>query len=1037
MRVKAFCSPHWSVLQEQALSLWGDAKSNGDTPILFVPTTAMRSHWLSVLNEFAKGISGDSVSVLDFFAYRLASSCTGELVRLAQHVEQKLAAVYARSKLNLPSEWLQTGIVDSFLDTVEELELHDLSPEAVQGIFPNDQAIQNLTEWWKVWKEVLHEQGLWSVGDALKVATECLREGEISPPSARAVLVYGFTAFTSARWNFLRALLTRMDNNGDLTVYFFISTNLDNPNAYGYAKPLVNWLKKELKAQVETLPADLPDELKSLLNFLFRGGPPKEEHKPTGRVVYIGASGEEQEVETVVRLLVHWRRTGCLNRFGDVLLVAHSLEPYIPALKAIEARYGISFTVLGERTKRNEGLTNLLWAIWEARRSNWSGESLWQLLPSPYLCDPADPQKPLVPEDKHRALISLVRQNLSESGSERWLEFLKGEFDGESLFHSVKEFFSAIDKLPIKATAKEHASEWKQVLKFVRPLDERDEKTLNRLRGQLNILGSWSAELSGEEFLEFLVEACAEDEREFVDSIRIASANDSRGLVAPVVVLLGMSDGRFPPLPPTFEPFTDQHRETLTRELKLTSSLRFRRRPKCFEFATSFAQEQKMLFAEMLGIATERLVLSHPRTDPEGKPIARSLFLDEVEDALKLAGYIWSKEERDLADVVLPEAKSETSLLPPGTSQAINSHEATVTAMFHAFTEQHPLSEVDKSFVSANLKDGAIRERLLSEWKRWTQPQKGKWDGKMLEIDVQSLLARWKEQGLGLTALEDYGHCPYRFFAKHILKLKRPQEVTYTVDPATLGELWHRIVAEFLKSVIQSGEFPPEENLRKIAEKVLENFAQEKKIPQQVKELLRTRIEATLPLIWRAEKLQAKDWTPIMVEKEFKVPATALGDLPEGLTGLNLIMRIDRIDRNKEREYRVADYKTGSPPSKKDIENGTALQLPLYAFALQQESGIVSLALFLKLLSFTESGDYSTACRLADRAKNKKSSPLQEAISTAKNHARFYLVQIARADFTVSPFDFDSSCRGCDFKPLCRHQRLRLKERKGEREGGE
>ncbi|MGQ9520457.1 MAG: PD-(D/E)XK nuclease family protein [Candidatus Fervidibacter sp.] len=1034
MKVKAFCSPHWSVLQEHARSLWGDAKSNGDTPILFVPTTAMRSYWLSVLNELAKGISGDSVSVLDFFAYRLASSCTGKLARLAQHVEQKLAAVYARSKLNLTSEWLQTGIVDSFLDTVEELELHDLSPEAVQGIFPNDRAIQNLTEWWKAWKEALHEQSLWSVGDALKVATEFLREGKISPPSARTVLVYGFTAFTSARWDFLKAFLTRMDK-GDLTVHFFISTNLDNPNAYGYTEPLVNRLKEELKAEVETLPANLPDELKSLPNFLFRSGPSKEGHELTDRVIYIGASGEEQEVETVVRLLAHWRRIGCLNRFGDVLLVAHSLEPYIPALQSIRTRYGISFTVLGEKTKRHEWLTNLLWAIWEARRSNWRGEALWQLLPSPYLCDPADPQKPLLTEDKHCALISLVRQSLFESGSEKWLEFLKEKFDGESFFHSVKEFIAAVDKLPAKATAKEHASKWKQVLKFVRPLDERDEKTLNRLRGQLNILGSWSTELSGEEFLEFLVEACAGDEREFVDSIWVASAKDSRGLVAPVVVLLGMSDGFFPPPPPTFELLTDQHRETLTGELKLTSSLRFRRRPKCFEFATSFAQEQKMLFAEMLGIATERLVLSHPRTDPEGKPIARSLFLDEVENALKSAGYIWFREERDLADVVLPEAKSETSLLPPGTNQAINSHEATVTATFYAFTGRHPLSEVDKSFVSANLKDKATRERLLSEWKRWTQPQGGKWDGKMLKIDIQSLLKRWEEQGLWLTALEDYGHCPYRFFAKHILNLKRPQEVTYTVDPATLGELWHRIIAKFLKLVIQSGEFPPEEAFRQIAGEVLKNFAQEKKIPQQVKELLRAQIEVVLPLIWKAEKLQAENWTPTMVEREFKVPATAFGDLPEELTGLNLVMRIDRIDKNKGDEYRVADYKTGSTPSQKDIENGTALQLPLYAFAFQQEFKIISLALFLKLLSFTGNGDYNTACRLAVRVKSKRSLPLQKAISIAKEHALRYLVQIAQANFTVSPFEFDSSCRRCDFKPLCRHQRLRLKERRQEREG--
>lgn len=209
-------------------------------------------------------------------------------------------------------------------------------------------------------------------------------------------------------------------------------------------------------------------------------------------------------------------------------------------------------------------------------------------------------------------------------------------------------------------------------MKFVRPICKRDEEALQRLRRLLNSLEFWSAELSGEEFVSLLTEGCAEEVKEFSDAVRVASAEDARGQAASVAILLGMADGRFPPSPPMFELLTDKHREILTERLNLTTSLRFRRRPRKFNFATSLAQEQRMLFAEMLGIATERLVFTHPRTDPDGKPIARSIFLDEVEDALKATGYIWQEEERDLADVVLPEEVKDLAALPQGLKQAID-----------------------------------------------------------------------------------------------------------------------------------------------------------------------------------------------------------------------------------------------------------------------------------------------------------------------------------------------------------------------------
>ncbi|MFN4179713.1 MAG: PD-(D/E)XK nuclease family protein [Armatimonadota bacterium] len=1027
MKVTVFCSPHWSALQGKALSIWIEAQQKNVPSLMIVPTTAMRSYWLSVIAEATKGVSGDSVSVLDFFAHRLAASCTEELFRLAQLTEQRLAAITARSGLNLSEEWKRIGVIDVFLNSVEELELHDLSPETIQSALPHDEMVRVLVQWWQAWKKVLRKQGLWSLGDALKIATDCLRQKIATIPKTQIVFVYGFTALTSARWNFLKALLENM-NSDDLTVYFFIPANPENQRAYGYAQPLINRLKGELGAEICPLQSSLPEELQLLPTLLFRWHQPKDELKPTDRIVYIATAGEEQEVEMAVRLLVHWRRTGKLKRFSDALLIAQSLEPYLPALKAISARYDLPFVVLDKSVRLHSGLVNLISSIWDARRSNWEGEILLRILPSPYLHHPSMPETPLLPKDKHGNFFTFVRQRLSESGSERWFELLKAEFGDETFVKSIADFFDAVDKLPASAEVSEHSRHWQKVIQFIRPIDERDERTLQNLRRQLNALKAWSVEVSGDEFVEILIEGCSEDVKEFGDAVRVASASDARGQVASVVILLGMSDGRFPPSPPMFEFLTDKHREVLTEKLGLKTSLRFRRRQKSrkFDFATSFAQEQRMLFAEMIGIATERLVFAHPRTDPDGKPIARSLFLDEIEDSLKAAGYIWRKEERDISDVVLPKQISEQGILPEGTDQAIDAHEAKTSTMFYAFTGHTSLSEVDKAIVSANLRDENLRERLLTEWKRWTEPQEGSWDGKDLMIAPQTLISRWKERRFKVTALEDYGHCPFRFFARHVLGLSRPREVTYFIDPMTLGDLWHKIIAEFLENFRKSGKFPDEQVLRQVAQKVVEEHPQVKRAPQQVKELVWQRIEKMLPSVWRAEEIQARKWTPMKIEEEISLPITALGDVPQEWSDFQLVMRPDRVDRNPEGEIRIADYKTGSVPGPASIKSGVAFQLPLYVLALQQEFGCVNEALFLKLGSFTRNGDYSARCQLSNKGKHM--TPLK-ASSTASNYALQYLHKIAQADFTVLPFDLSESCRSCDFKALCRRHPLRLKER--------
>ncbi len=1045
MSVTVFCSTHWQALQEKALQLWRKWTRSDASPFLLVPTNSLRRYWLSVFAKEFGGIAGDRILPLDTFASQLLMSYRPALVRRARALEERLAAQAASMKANLTLDWQRPGILDAFLSAVEELELHGLSPDSFQKALTELQSptMQQVLCWWKAWKVTMQAHSLQSVGDVLNEAAEKVERGELTLPPVSGVLVYGFTALSDARWRFLTALLQHWHKT-DCPIAFFVLCDPDDletfsdkdaelsrkkdEGAFAYLRPFVKRLEEELGAQVCSLESGVPEELKRLPRFLFRRHPigsQEEELSVTDRIVCLAAAGEEQEIELVLRLLTYWRRSGKLARWSDVLVVLPTVRPYLPAIEAVSYRYGIPFREATEEPLfAHTGLINLLWEINEGVGENWLGESLWKVLSSPHLRQPSNEGEPLLPPKLRRPLLKFLR----ERWVGRWAEIsqdLKKEFPDEPAIPAIFEFLTAVSELPERASARNLAVSWQRWWqRFVRPLTPSEVPVLQQVNAILNQLKGWSVELSRDEFVEILASACQQRRKVTEDAIQIAPLSDAIGRTAPVVVLVGLRDGIFPSLPPAFEFLTDPLREALTKRCGLRSSLKFRRRPSTLPFATDFMQEQRLLLAQVLGIATERLVLSYTHTDAEGKPVARSLFLDEVENALAAAGYQWQEEEQDIADVVVPvsvpEEEKATQALPSGLKQAIDWNEASVGAVFAAFSSG--LSD-DACAVAANtLRNDGLRRRLHTEWLRWHRPQEGPWDGKGLRLDAIGWLQRKGE--IAVTALETYGKCPYHFFAERLLNLQRPKEVAYEVAKLDWGVVWHEILQEFLRKFIQEGSLPEEDTLHRIAQRVVERRS--RNWSPDVRNLFMQQVKKLVPSVWRAEEKETREgWQPEEVEKEMAMPATYLGDLPQDLHSLQISPRIDRVDSNAKGEWRIVDYKTGDPPSLKDIRAGTSLQLPLYALALQREGKEVVAAMFLTF----DKDRYSKRCQLAVHPE-KRQIALAEAITFAKYWGHRFLYQIAACNFTVFPYDLEQSCRFCSYRALCRRHPLRLRERK-------
>jgi ATP-dependent helicase/nuclease subunit B len=115
--------------------------------------------------------------------------------------------------------------------------------------------------------------------------------------------------------------------------------------------------------------------------------------------------------------------------------------------------------------------------------------------------------------------------------------------------------------------------------------------------------------------------------------------------------------------------------------------------------------------------------------------------------------------------------------------------------------------------------------------------------------------------------------------------------------------------------------------------------------------------------------------------------------------------RVDRTDIDKENSISIIDYKTGSTPGQRDIEDGEAIQLPVYALLMEN----VKRVLYLKL-----DGDAKIGATLEGDHLNDLKTNIIERLVTIIGNLESGKPLPAWGDSTV--------CRYCDMDGLCRKQ---------------
>ncbi|WP_315765845.1 MULTISPECIES: double-strand break repair protein AddB [unclassified Bradyrhizobium] len=180
---------------------------------------------------------------------------------------------------------------------------------------------------------------------------------------------------------------------------------------------------------------------------------------------------------------------------------------------------------------------------------------------------------------------------------------------------------------------------------------------------------------------------------------------------------------------------------------------------------------------------------------------------------------------------------------------------------------------------------------------------------------------------MSVTAIEDWLRDPYTIFARYILKLQPLDPVDMPLSAADRGSAIHQAIAEFTENFAQALPPDPARTLRLIGEK---HFAPLMERPE-ARALWWPRFQriATWFAAWESARREHVEQLTAEIRGEIGIP---LG--PDRT--FTLSARADRIERRSDGSFAILDYKTGQPPTGKQVRMGLSPQLTLEAAILRE-----------------------------------------------------------------------------------------------------
>ena len=516
-------------------------------------------------------------------------------------------------------------------------------------------------------------------------------------------------------------------------------------------------------------------------------------------------------------------------------------------------------------------------------------------------------------------------------------------------------------------------------------------------------------------FLRFIAAIAEEPDmsiRQDTGGVAVLGLRECPHMKFPVVFIGGLVEGTFP---------------RLTTRLPFTNSLE-NARMGTRTLAEILREEQYYFIAALLS-AQKTVYLSAPLADGE-KPLLTSAFFERVR--MRTGDLPWSH-----AAAIMPTASRRTAAVNAGAG--IRDDE-TCTAL---------------RMIPGSLGISDLVERINMEryYRRGIcdSPYDGILSG---DASIRAVLAGWYGplHVYSPTSLETYASCPFEYFLNRVIGLEALPEVEPNLSAGDRGTAIHDVLATFYRQWRSAGKtkvspaslHDATDLITRIATEELDRYTFKSPLWDATR-ILMLGDRHTGPgyferfLLHETEESNSP-LVPSLFEYSFGMGRTESDDpasspepfelaSPDGERKVSIRGRIDRIDLTPDGYFLIYDYKSGSQhPKAKDIEEGTALQLPLYLLAFEKITGNHGIG-----------GGYYTIRREVDRSivladsavkdlmisRPRVSADFAGLIQHSRDCAFAYIDGIRNGCF---PLPREEKCPNpyCEFKRCCRFDPYRV-----------
>lgn len=812
-----------------------------------------------------------------------------------------------------------------------------------------------------------------------------------------------------------------------------------------------------------------PPSLQSLIASIFSPSSLRNDRQPHASgdaLALIEAPSPEEEVAAVLRRVKHLLLAESVQP-DDILIALRDWSRYRPHFSRYQREYGLPLALHhGEPLGENPAIIALMTAL-DLPGQDFPRAALLETLRSPYFQVPG-----LTPEDIEK-LESISSRLLVTGGFAAWREALdlaqniplseRDEIDdvligqaqplidpetAERLRYALLSFFDAVTP-PMEDEVADYVH-WLDVLigkdedtdpddnmpqvpirledytlrvvvcakrqPSKRGIVERDIAALSEFKRLLRAL------LSAQELLRTLGEeprvpysVFYSDLKAAVEttpinalpsrtgSILVTTSSDARGLPHPHVFILGLSEGVFPAQVPEDPLYLDSERRTLGESLDSDYG-------RVLETAADKSGDDGVFF-ELISLARQSLTLSRP-TVQNGAPWPASHLWRAV-----LTAQPSTHIQRYVVGAVIPahEVASIGEALLAATTQTDGDAKLRAWLVASApmlWTHVRAARRVERGRMSRTAPMDRYTGRLA--------------DRTMIDYAAEAL---GDGRVWSASQLNDYGQCPFRFYSKHLLKLKALEEPQVGMDVMQLGTLNHEILERTYRLIAQQDLLIVPENAA-AALAILEEAAnlllptaperlgfRASGLWAQEQAVLKRRLAALVRDDFEDSPLDGEFKgdlrKPYRFEQGFGFDEETRIDLGSGLKPIRVRGVIDRIDLQGEKAI-IVDYKMGTEIKTQDAAAGRNFQMMVYLLVAEQA------------LDFEARGGafWRINARKLSGAMHRDDPDDEDTLALARAQVAENIRAGRGGDFAVQPNT--ETGRGpcakyCEFHQFCRH----------------